>query len=430
MNGSLLVLTPLGIAAAAAAPFGAQQVGEVFRDCDECPEMVVVPAGRFMMGSPESEEKRSAGLRTIRTPRMTGAPKDWRLTTVPFACCGPAFRAVLRGTSARLTAAGRCVLTAASASASAPECPTTTRTAVRGAPTVTALAAARAAAQSPDNPVCDADAPNLWKRDTRFVKVCWNDARPVHTAECLKAGADPNPIGGVESPLFWAVQRTDNLTVLHGVVAVLLYANTDMGPDRFGYTPPYHVLGDQPNSVAPVELLLEAGADPSGSWGSVTPLHHAAEHTTNPRVLDSGADVRTQKEAGNRPVDLASTFAVRLTGTSWYRKVCWHPDEHSTAASGRLTRSWDDGSHYDAWAMTTRAGQHVVIDMESDDVDAYLRVLRNDGTQTATDDDGGSGSNAGSNAREELRAPNARQYLVIATSFERGETGGYRVSAR
>ncbi len=36
----------------------AQQVGEVFRDCDVCPEMVVVPAGTFMMGSPETEEGR------------------------------------------------------------------------------------------------------------------------------------------------------------------------------------------------------------------------------------------------------------------------------------------------------------------------------------------------------------------------------------
>ena len=36
------------------------QAGERFRDCDEawCPEMVVVPAGSFMMGSPASEEAR------------------------------------------------------------------------------------------------------------------------------------------------------------------------------------------------------------------------------------------------------------------------------------------------------------------------------------------------------------------------------------
>jgi formylglycine-generating enzyme required for sulfatase activity len=33
--------------------------GESFRDCDACPEMVVIPAGSFMMGSPKDEEGRS-----------------------------------------------------------------------------------------------------------------------------------------------------------------------------------------------------------------------------------------------------------------------------------------------------------------------------------------------------------------------------------
>ena len=32
--------------------------GEVFRDCDGCPELVVVPAGSYLMGSPSSEEGR------------------------------------------------------------------------------------------------------------------------------------------------------------------------------------------------------------------------------------------------------------------------------------------------------------------------------------------------------------------------------------
>ena len=36
----------------------AQDVGEVFRDCTVCPEMVVVPPGSFMMGSPDTEEGR------------------------------------------------------------------------------------------------------------------------------------------------------------------------------------------------------------------------------------------------------------------------------------------------------------------------------------------------------------------------------------
>jgi formylglycine-generating enzyme required for sulfatase activity len=33
------------------------ETGKVFRDCPECPEMVVVPAGRFMMGSPANDPK-------------------------------------------------------------------------------------------------------------------------------------------------------------------------------------------------------------------------------------------------------------------------------------------------------------------------------------------------------------------------------------
>ena len=45
----------------------AQQVGEVFRDCDVCPEMVVVPAGTFMMGSP-GDGGGSAGQRRASAP--------------------------------------------------------------------------------------------------------------------------------------------------------------------------------------------------------------------------------------------------------------------------------------------------------------------------------------------------------------------------
>ena len=34
------------------------KVGTTFQDCPECPEMVVVPAGKFLMGSPDDEEGR------------------------------------------------------------------------------------------------------------------------------------------------------------------------------------------------------------------------------------------------------------------------------------------------------------------------------------------------------------------------------------
>ena len=38
----------------------AGEVGKVFRDCPECPEMVVVPSGSFMMGSPSGEKGRDS----------------------------------------------------------------------------------------------------------------------------------------------------------------------------------------------------------------------------------------------------------------------------------------------------------------------------------------------------------------------------------
>ena len=50
LTGAVLVLM--------AGAAGAQPAGTTFQDCPECPEMVVVPEGRFEMGSPESEAHR------------------------------------------------------------------------------------------------------------------------------------------------------------------------------------------------------------------------------------------------------------------------------------------------------------------------------------------------------------------------------------
>lgn len=56
--------TLLQLAALALLPTAASahqpQSGDTFQDCADCPEMVVIPAGSFTMGSPKSESERSS----------------------------------------------------------------------------------------------------------------------------------------------------------------------------------------------------------------------------------------------------------------------------------------------------------------------------------------------------------------------------------
>ena len=56
MNRFLLKTLP-ALALTALLPSSAQasQPGQVFRDCKDCPEMVVLPTGTFQMGTPENE---------------------------------------------------------------------------------------------------------------------------------------------------------------------------------------------------------------------------------------------------------------------------------------------------------------------------------------------------------------------------------------
>ena len=57
-TGYLDVKSAKVLIALAAEFVPARSPGDVFRDCKSCPQMVVVPAGDFMMGSPSSEEDR------------------------------------------------------------------------------------------------------------------------------------------------------------------------------------------------------------------------------------------------------------------------------------------------------------------------------------------------------------------------------------
>lgn len=72
-------------------------IGDEFQDCDECPTMVVLPAGTFTMGSPEDEEGRDSDEGpqrdvTIAKPFAVGkfevTFEEWDACVAGNACSG------------------------------------------------------------------------------------------------------------------------------------------------------------------------------------------------------------------------------------------------------------------------------------------------------------------------------------------------------
>lgn len=60
MRATLTGLVALGFSLALTGAAASQKPGAVFRDCAACPDMIVVPAGTYIMGSPNTEPERDA----------------------------------------------------------------------------------------------------------------------------------------------------------------------------------------------------------------------------------------------------------------------------------------------------------------------------------------------------------------------------------
>lgn len=94
---------------------------------------------------------------------------------------------------------------------------------------------------------------------------------------------------------------------------------------------------------------------------------------------------------------------------------------HLTTDSGTLEA---DNSYVDSYTFEGKAGQEVVIEMTSSEVDSFLILLAPDGQGLAQDDDGGGGSNARLVVTE---LPADGTYTVLANSYAPGETGRYNL---
>ena len=133
-------------------------------------------------------------------------------------------------------------------------------------------------------------------------------------------------------------------------------------------------------------------------------------------LLNAGADPSTRDASGQRPVDFARENDA-ITGSRAYRRLLVgqpSPLMAGRSATGILAST--DGvrwglAYYDEWSYSAIAGQRIVVAMDSGEVDAYLLVLRDDGTEIASDDDG-------------------EKVGTLAWSFGRGRLGGIRFSQR
>ena len=253
-----------------------------------------------------------------------------------------------------------------------------------------------------------------------------SDAEAV--TSLLVEGADPNVVDGYGwGPLHLAVLRADP-----EVVSALLEAGADPNAQSVDGLTALHLAARHRTSVVVTDVLLRAGADPNAEADAEeaagTPLHTAAMWNYPVVVLallDAGADAAKRDGNGRRPVDFArSNF--RITGSAAYPRLLV-PRPTALVAGRAVTGDLqpgdgvtDDGvtgfySYYEEWSYSARAGQRVVITVDSESVNPSLRVLRDDGTEVGSgyDDDGGPGNY---NTRVEFQAPATGRYTILVAS--------------
>jgi S1-C subfamily serine protease len=102
---------------------------------------------------------------------------------------------------------------------------------------------------------------------------------------------------------------------------------------------------------------------------------------------------------------------------------------NGTPVQGRLdSRSnvlQDDNSYYVRHTFEGRAGQRVVIEMTSSEVDAYLILLSPNGEDLGQDDNGAGGKNS----KLSITLPETGTYTILANTHGARETGSYSLRA-
>jgi formylglycine-generating enzyme required for sulfatase activity len=100
----IMIVVLAAIGGSAACTNTAHHAGSIFKDCTTCPEMVIIPPGKFVMGSPATEKGRDAdeGQHTVVIGYSFAVSKapitwdQWDECVRDRACDGPSVEAALQ----------------------------------------------------------------------------------------------------------------------------------------------------------------------------------------------------------------------------------------------------------------------------------------------------------------------------------------------
>jgi plastocyanin len=162
----------------------------------------------------------------------------------------------------------------------------------------------------------------------------------------------------------------------------------------------------------------------------------AVDETDDDSGGEKNARLRFEAKEDGEYIIRAQALEANMTGTYTLKvseRVVRPPVIVNIAANTPVTgdisetdSEADDGSLYDLYRVTVRAGEKITITMRSSAVDSYLvlgQMTDGEWNQLAYDDDGAGGNHA----KIEHTFDAAGEYLIRANTVGAGKTGSYTI---
>ena len=273
--------------------------------------------------------------------------------------------------------------------------------------------------------------------DRAFAQACTPETMTQSLeslAACLVHGADPNePDASGRMPLHWAQQRENP-----AIAAALVEAGADSTAAVAVERAEAERMPDGPictGDSSPDPCWIEIAGRPGCYLWNPSPEDDVTVTWTGECTDGLAQGIgRTTWYEDHEVIAVWESRRVDGKGNGWVvgrlgpddegrfrlTEGCLVNDEWRDDRIWGYERTLRSGYNW-TWDFSFSVGERVVVNMTSDDFDAYLDVQRADGTVHASNDDGGSGTNA----RLDFRVPAAGDYKIRAKGYDEDATGTF-----